>query len=246
MYPATPEYLAEHARAFLDEGVSIIGGCCGTGPAHTVAIAEAIRGRVAATRRGRRRRRRRRDRARRPRRRGAAHDAAGPALARGGFVVAVEMEPPRSFDVGALVAAAETLARRGSRRHRRRRQPDGEDAHERVGGVPADPGARHRDRAALPDARPQPPAVAGRSAGRRRARHPQPVRLRRRPGDDRRLPAGFEQRRRHRDGSARAREPGASTRGATVRGRRSANRRRSSPAPRSHRTRPTSNANAGC
>ena len=35
VYPATPEYLGEHARAFLDEGVAIIGGCCGTGPAHT-------------------------------------------------------------------------------------------------------------------------------------------------------------------------------------------------------------------
>ena len=31
-------------RAFLDEGVSIIGGCCGTGPAHTTAIAERSEG----------------------------------------------------------------------------------------------------------------------------------------------------------------------------------------------------------
>jgi homocysteine S-methyltransferase len=35
-------------------------------------------------------------------------------LSRREFVVAVEMEPPRSFDVGALVAAAETLAAAGA------------------------------------------------------------------------------------------------------------------------------------
>ena len=111
VYPATPEYLAEHARAFLDEGVSIIGGCCGTGPAHTVAMAEAIRGRVPRTRvvvAGEA---------------GGSADEPRPAapvtilgskLARGDFVVAVEMEPPRSFDVGALIAAAETLAAAGA------------------------------------------------------------------------------------------------------------------------------------
>lgn len=111
VYPATPEYLAEHARAFLDEGVSIIGGCCGTGPAHTMAIAESLRGRVA-----------------RPRivvtgDTGAPVEEARPAVAATAFaaslagrdlIVAVEMEPPRSFDVGALVAAAETLAAAGA------------------------------------------------------------------------------------------------------------------------------------
>ena len=62
----------------------------------------------------------------------------------------------------------------------------------------------HRDRAAFPDARTQHPAAPGRSAGRVRARHPQRVRLRGRPGDDRRLPARLERRRRDRDRSAPA------------------------------------------
>ena len=111
VYPATPEYLAEHARAFLDEGVSIIGGCCGTGPAHTEAVANALRGHVP--------------RARvvvagdvvepddgpRP---SATRTVLESKLANGDFVVAVEMEPPRSFDVGKLVAAAETLASAGT------------------------------------------------------------------------------------------------------------------------------------
>ncbi len=111
VYPATPEYLADHARAFLEEGVSIIGGCCGTGPAHTEAMAQALRGRA-------------------PRARVVVADDLdepdeGPSpaatrtvleskLAHGDFVVAVEMEPPRSFDVGKLVAAAETLASAGA------------------------------------------------------------------------------------------------------------------------------------
>jgi methionine synthase / methylenetetrahydrofolate reductase (NADH) len=111
VYPATPGYLAEHARAFLDVGVSIIGGCCGTGPAHTLAIAEAIRGRTPRT----------------PvvvagdvdesedgPRPVATRTVLESKLVRGDFVVAVEMEPPRSFDVGKLVAAAETLASAGT------------------------------------------------------------------------------------------------------------------------------------
>ena len=110
VYPATPGYLAEHTAAFLDEGAAIVGGCCGTGPAHTRAMAAALR-----------------DRAPHPR-----VVVSGPAdepddaarvsttptelettLAGGRFAIAVEVEPPRSFAVGQLVAAAETLAAAG-------------------------------------------------------------------------------------------------------------------------------------
>ena len=34
--------LAEHARGYASEGMSIIGGCCGTRPAHIAAIVEAV------------------------------------------------------------------------------------------------------------------------------------------------------------------------------------------------------------
>ena len=113
VYPATPAYFAEHAAAFLDEGVALIGGCCGTGPAHTAAMARELR-----------------DRTLRP----VAFVTVGEdehqtpvfpsattlptdlesRLARGDFVIAVELEPPRSFDVGTLVASAETLAAAGA------------------------------------------------------------------------------------------------------------------------------------
>jgi homocysteine S-methyltransferase len=107
VYPAAPEYFGEIAEALLDEGVAVIGGCCGTGPAHTAAIAAAVR-----------------DRGPHPRIELPADDHGErlldvvtltpptkleAKLATGHFVVTVEMEPPRSFNAARLEAAAETL-----------------------------------------------------------------------------------------------------------------------------------------
>ncbi|MBI4721623.1 MAG: bifunctional homocysteine S-methyltransferase/methylenetetrahydrofolate reductase [Candidatus Stahlbacteria bacterium] len=44
IYPATPEYVAEYAKKYVSAGVSIIGGCCGTTPAHIAAIKHAVEG----------------------------------------------------------------------------------------------------------------------------------------------------------------------------------------------------------
>jgi len=111
-YPATPEYLAEHAAAFLGAGVAILGGCCGTGPDHIAAMARALREPRPAS----------------PVRVESEHadeqtdvptivaptTALARALLRGAFVINVEMEPPRSASVAKLVAAAETLADAGA------------------------------------------------------------------------------------------------------------------------------------
>jgi methionine synthase / methylenetetrahydrofolate reductase (NADH) len=113
LYPATPTYLGELMHALLDEGVAIVGGCCGTGPAHTAAIVEATR-----------------DRGPRPRVEVVSVSeppdppAAAPssteltalaaALASDRFAVAVEMEPPRSFSAATLVAAAQTMKEAGA------------------------------------------------------------------------------------------------------------------------------------
>jgi methionine synthase / methylenetetrahydrofolate reductase(NADPH) len=43
MYFSTPEYMAEHARQMVGFGVRLIGGCCGTTPAHITAIRDAVR-----------------------------------------------------------------------------------------------------------------------------------------------------------------------------------------------------------
>jgi 5-methyltetrahydrofolate--homocysteine methyltransferase len=54
IYPETPDEMARELRSFiLDFGVNAVGGCCGTTPKHTGAIAaavEGLRGRIPGTR----------------------------------------------------------------------------------------------------------------------------------------------------------------------------------------------------
>ena len=42
VYDATPEVMAEYARRFVDLGARVVGGCCGSTPAHIRAIAQAV------------------------------------------------------------------------------------------------------------------------------------------------------------------------------------------------------------
>lgn len=42
LYLSTPEYFAEYAKRFLDGGAAVIGGCCGTKPAHIHKMAGAV------------------------------------------------------------------------------------------------------------------------------------------------------------------------------------------------------------
>jgi homocysteine S-methyltransferase len=44
IYHTTPQYLAAYAKELVASGVTIIGACCGSTPAHIRAIAEAVRG----------------------------------------------------------------------------------------------------------------------------------------------------------------------------------------------------------
>ena len=43
LYMSTPEYMAEYAKRFFEAGARIIGGCCGTTPAHIAEIVKAVR-----------------------------------------------------------------------------------------------------------------------------------------------------------------------------------------------------------
>jgi len=43
VYDATPEDMAEYARKFVALGARVVGGCCGSTPAHIAAIARAVR-----------------------------------------------------------------------------------------------------------------------------------------------------------------------------------------------------------
>jgi methionine synthase I (cobalamin-dependent)/5,10-methylenetetrahydrofolate reductase len=110
VYPATPAYVAEHAVLAIEEGVALVGGCCGTGPDHTAAIAAALASRRPVARYH--------ERSRTPdpppEHRPAEPTALQASLRDRRFVVAVEMEPPRSTSAATLVAAAITLREAGA------------------------------------------------------------------------------------------------------------------------------------
>lgn len=42
VFPESPEAMAAHVLALIDAGANIIGGCCGTTPAHITAIRNVI------------------------------------------------------------------------------------------------------------------------------------------------------------------------------------------------------------
>ena len=117
-YLCCPEYMASYARRFIASGVRLVGGCCGTTPEHIRQIKQAVTKLAARTVEA-----------------GASGQAtaraadvptaaAGQApaivgrseksrmsnaLARGTFVVSVELAPPRGFRAEALVEQARQL-----------------------------------------------------------------------------------------------------------------------------------------
>jgi len=108
-YPATPDYFGEYARRFAEAGLTVIGGCCGTTPNHTRAMRLAL---DAWTR------------TRRPRTRitsvTPAHKEQPTAATEpptqlqqkldvGRFIVSVEVDPPRGFDLNAVLTGAPDL-----------------------------------------------------------------------------------------------------------------------------------------
>jgi homocysteine S-methyltransferase len=112
MYPASPEYFAEYTLAFREQGVCLIGGCCGTTPQHITAMRQALDelparaslngiGFAAIE--------------------GEAQDTApdqpsklAGRLAARDFVVSVEMDPPRGLSTHKLLAGASLLAEAGA------------------------------------------------------------------------------------------------------------------------------------
>ena len=43
VYLCTPEYMATWARRFLEAGATVVGGCCGTTPAHIKDLVRSVR-----------------------------------------------------------------------------------------------------------------------------------------------------------------------------------------------------------
>jgi len=109
VYTAGPDYFADSAVRMLEDGVAILGGCCGTGPAHIA----ALRSRMSRVRSGtvevRHVQRRDED----------AAPVAVPAsrlaseLAQRRFAISVELSPPRGIDTGRVLAGARLLKEAG-------------------------------------------------------------------------------------------------------------------------------------
>jgi len=113
MYPAEADYFGDYALAFCEAGASIVGGCCGTTPAHIAAMRAALdanpegcnastiefiapadveEGELAAEQ----------------------PSPLAQRLADGKFSVAVEMSPPRGLSTHKLIAGASLLAEAGA------------------------------------------------------------------------------------------------------------------------------------
>jgi homocysteine S-methyltransferase len=112
IYLCSPEYMASYARRFINNGVRLVGGCCGTTPEHIRHIKMAVRGLAPADKKGPPAFVRSEPRVPAP----AAEPVARPeksrmanGLARGAFVISVELVPPRGFRAEALVEQARQL-----------------------------------------------------------------------------------------------------------------------------------------
>jgi homocysteine S-methyltransferase len=109
MYLSSPEYMASYAKKFVQYGVRIVGGCCGTTPQHIKAIRAAIQGEEFHTPRASK---------------GSVSVKSGPGvlptplekksklgakLARGEFVRIVEMIPPMGHEHAEAIEKARYL-----------------------------------------------------------------------------------------------------------------------------------------
>ncbi len=111
MYASGPDYFADMAVALREQDVTVIGGCCGTTPEHIAAMRQALDS---------------------PAHSGIVRDvdelveiaegeAVAPApsqlaqkLARGEFVIAVEMSPPKGIIADSMLSAAQMLREAGA------------------------------------------------------------------------------------------------------------------------------------
>lgn len=112
LYLATPEYMAEYAKRFIQSGANIVGSCCGSGPEHT----RAIRNAVKALRPGETVEKVYIES--RPLKEKAREEIPPPSsmlkkLHEGKFVVSIELDPPAGTDPENVLNAAEQLNNAG-------------------------------------------------------------------------------------------------------------------------------------
>ncbi len=112
IYMSSPEYFAEYARNFVRAGVKIVGGCCGTSPAHIRAMRSAIRSLVPGRSSIHIEPREAAEGAESPPPL-AERSALGAKLATGAFVTSVEITPPRGADASRVLESCRALKAAG-------------------------------------------------------------------------------------------------------------------------------------
>jgi len=113
IYLCSPDYLAEYSRRFILTGARLVGGCCGTTPAHIRAIRGAIRSMQPARRQAvfiREEVEEAVEIVPKPMR---EKSALGKKLSEKQFVVSVEIVPPRGCDPSGAIEIARELKARG-------------------------------------------------------------------------------------------------------------------------------------
>jgi methionine synthase / methylenetetrahydrofolate reductase(NADPH) len=117
LYLSSPEYMASYARRFIDSGVRLVGGCCGTTPEHIRQIALAAKQKAPGLARHHGKGDARSPVALQPNAQPPVEREAKSALARklvnGGFVRAIELLPPRGHAPAEALEGAARLAQRG-------------------------------------------------------------------------------------------------------------------------------------
>jgi len=115
MYVSTPEFVAEYAkRAILGSGVKLVGGCCGTNPAHIRAIAATVRMlQPGAHKISLKSREELKEIEKKPAVPWQEKTPFGRKLAAGKFVCSVEIRAPRGLDQTGIRQAVEGLAAAG-------------------------------------------------------------------------------------------------------------------------------------
>lgn len=113
IYAATPEYFSGSAIRLRDQGVRLIGGCCGTTPEHIRSISRALEGQEVVTRK---------EVVtieveeipEKPEETAAVQEPTIVDLVRQRVTTIVELDPPRNLDLGTIVRGARALKDAGA------------------------------------------------------------------------------------------------------------------------------------
>jgi methionine synthase / methylenetetrahydrofolate reductase (NADH) len=108
LYLATPEYMAEYAKRFIQAGANIVGSCCGSTPEHTRAIRSAVKalvpGKIVTHIKVEEKKKEEKVLPRIP-----CPSSFAEKINKKKFVISVELDPPAGTDPGRVIEAARKL-----------------------------------------------------------------------------------------------------------------------------------------